>query len=433
MGKCKAKGHWDRRSEPPVWMPAPATQARRRGDTATHQAKRNAEATARSRERKALALTAAVGGLPQHLELRKQPASWAAAATLPWSSVAATAGGATLQGQSLTRSGPLAGLPIAQVDPLPSYLLDAIAAMDMSPSELAAFVNAERRKGVSSNCSGKTKGVNVGFRLGQNTPTAIQHACPEGVQRVVAAAARWASELVHKRLGRTGARDLAAHISFIDPSYSLGGQGVVSGAFMALGHTGAHVDSSDVKGSITVAIPLSVCVHISTTHLLLIFTSYTTNYSPSLHILCVQGGCAQLCVHPARVAGVEVKGGGQLTAAMEAEIVALRHHLHPGPLRTEAYGADLQNAVWGTFSSLPHGGLTDGAAFSSLPRVVLTLYAEVGLTVAHQQMPTKVGVCSFLLRLSIVSIRCVFISPSLSSISDPISRVLAGWQEADEA
>ena len=65
----------------------------------------------------------------------------------------------------------------------------------------------------------------------------------------------------------------------------------------------------------------------------------------------------------------------------------------------------------GTFSSLPHGGLTDGATFSSLPRVVLTLYAEVGLTVAHQQMPTKVGVCSCLLRFA---------------ISDPISRVLAG-------
>jgi hypothetical protein len=191
-------------------------------------------------------------------------------------------------------------------------------------------------------------------------------------------ATKWAEELVRARIGDDGLSALKAHIGvfscplpsplffsrvsrvsvfegFIDDSYSLGGGGVVSGAFMAMGHTGPHVDSSDVKGGITIAIPLSVCFHTPS------FPHFSSSH---VCLACVQGGTAQLCVHPARVKGVEVKGGGQMSTVMADEIGALRKHLYAGPLRTAAYGARLKNAVWGTFSSLPHGGLR-GSRFAA--------------------------------------------------------------------
>jgi hypothetical protein len=130
-------------------------------------------------------------------------------------------------------------------------------------------------------------------------------------------ATKWAEELVRARIGDDGLSALKAHIGvfscplpsplffsrvsrvsvfegFIDDSYSLGGGGVVSGAFMAMGHTGPHVDSSDVKGGITIAIPLSVCFHTPS------FPHFSSSH---VCLACVQGGTAQLCVHQHHLSG----------------------------------------------------------------------------------------------------------------------------------
>jgi hypothetical protein len=99
MGKSKAKGHWDCRGKQRVWVPAPLAQKRQRGETAARRKQQKVGSSARARERQALAVTAAVGGLLEHLALHNLPATWQAAADAPWKDVPAAVRGMTLANQ----------------------------------------------------------------------------------------------------------------------------------------------------------------------------------------------------------------------------------------------------------------------------------------------------------------------------------------------
>ena len=126
-------------------------------------------------------------------------------------------------------------------------------------------------------------------------------------------------------------------------------------------------------------------------------------------------------MHPSRTAGVEVKGQqkeGALPDHIACRIAAIRVRLpqltpcllrytcphtwlllqstlYGGPLVTPPYGAATKTGVWGTFSSLPHGGRLAPSnpcqRTASAPRVVLTLYADKALTKAWEATPKTDG------------------------------------------
>jgi len=63
--------------------------------------------------------------------------------------------------------------------------------------------------------------------------------------------------MVEERCGAQAVEAVRRRVGLMD-GYSLDGEGLFTGAFLAYGVTGPHIDSDDVEGALTFVIPLTV-------------------------------------------------------------------------------------------------------------------------------------------------------------------------------